>query len=181
MDKEYILEQKIIDRVTQLAAQQAIKSYEEEKANAHARERNKRLYNAKELLKHYPELRKYVEKIDHKAKASVPRIMVNEKLNVINLIEFGEDIVKSIKENSQATIAMVQYLDKALETLEFVYKQEGNMRDFEIVKLAYIEKIKIEAIAERYGMNKRSVYRIINSISERLAVLLFGVYGIKLE
>lgn len=175
------LEQITIDRVAQIAAQQAIKSYEEAKANINERERNKRLYNAKILLKHYDELKTYVEKIDYKTKVSIPKLMISEKENIINLIEFGGDIVKSIKQTSQTTIAMIQYLDRALDTLEYIYKQENNMRDFEIVKMCYMEKIKIELIAERYGINKRSVYKIINNVAERLAILLFGIYGIKLE
>ena len=179
--EEQQLEQTTIDRVAKIAAQQAIKSYEEVKANINARERSKRLYNAKELLKHYDELKIYVGKIDHKAKVSIPRLMISEKENIINLIEFGGDIVQSIKQTSQTTIAMIQYLDRALDTLEYIYKQENNIRDFEIIKMCYMEKIKIEIIAERYGINKRSVYKIINNVAERLAILLFGIYGIKLE
>lgn len=181
MVEEHQLEQTTIDRVAKIAAQQAIKSYEEAKAIINERERNKRLYNAKELLKHYDELKIYVGKIDHKAKISIPRLMISEKENIINLIEFGGDIVQSIKQTSQTTIAMIQYLDKALNTLEYIYKQENNMRDLEIIKMCYMEKIKIEIIAERYNINKRSVYKIINNVAERLAILLFGIYGIKLE
>ncbi|KYG90003.1 hypothetical protein A0U40_09775 [[Bacillus] sp. KCTC 13219] len=180
MEQE-LLEQQTIDRVAQIAAQQAIKTFEETKANVNTRERNKRLYNAKLLLKHYDELKAYVEKVDYKAKVSVPKLMISEKENIINLIEFGGDIVKSIKQTSQTTIAMIQYLDRALDTLEYIYRQENNTRDFEIVKLCYFEKIKFEIVADRYNINKRSVYKIINSVAERLAILLFGIYGIKLE
>ncbi|WP_107838402.1 hypothetical protein [Metasolibacillus meyeri] len=180
MEQE-LLEQQTIDRVSQIAAQQAIKTYEETKANVNAREYNKRLYNAKLLLKHYDELKTYVEKVDYKAKVSVPKLMISEKENIINLIEFGGDIVKSIKQTSQTTIAMIQYLDRALDTLEYIYKQENNARDFEIVKMYYFEKKKSDIVAERYSINKRSVYKIINNVAERLAILLFGIYGIKLE
>lgn len=173
--------EQVIDRVSAIAAKQAIIEYEKHKERAKKLEYNKRLRNAKILLKHYRELKTYVEKIDKKAKASVPKLMISEKENLINLLEFGDDIVSSIKESSQRTIVMIQHLDNALETLEFVYKKENNARQFNILKKRYVEGMTINALADMFHMNNRSIYKVLDTTSERLAILLFGVYGIKLE
>ncbi|KGR88415.1 hypothetical protein [Lysinibacillus odysseyi] len=175
------MDQQTIDRVAEVAARHAVAAYEEQKGKVYEKERSKRLHNAKLLLKHYREFKSYVDKIDNRAKASVPKIAIRENENIINLIEFGEDIVSSIKETSQRTIAMVQYIDRALATLEYIYQDENNTRYYNILKKRYMDGLTIEQIAELYRMNNRSIYKVLDSVTERLAVLLFGVYGIKIE
>ncbi|MED4546492.1 hypothetical protein P9262_22910, partial [Lysinibacillus sphaericus] len=115
--------------------------------------------NTKLLLKHYQEFKLYVEKIDEDVKVSIPRVLVSEGKNLIDLITFGEDIISSIKETSKRTIAMVQYIDKALDTLDYMYKQENNVRYFNILKKRYVDGQTISYLAEYYHMNDRSIYK----------------------
>lgn len=186
--KEKAIEEneKLIEHVTKISseigARQAIVAYEKQKQTQQQKEKKKRLYNAKILLKNYRVLKSYIGRIDGRAKAAYSKtLMVNETENLINLIEFSEDIVSSIKDQSQKTIVMIKHLDNALDALELIYKQENNERHFNVLKKRYIEGMAINKIGELYNMNSRSIYKIIDSTSERLAILLFGVYGIKLE
>lgn len=172
---------KLVEEVTQIATLKAIEVFNDQKEQAIQKEQNKRLHNTKLLLKHYQEFKLYVNKIDENVKVSLPRVLVSEEDNLIDLIAFGEDIISSIKETSKRTIAMVQHIDKALATLEYVYNQENNKKYFNILRKRYVEGQTIEAIAEFYRINNRSVYKILNSASERLAILLFGIYGVKLD
>lgn len=176
-----VKQSQLIEEVTQIATLKAIEVFNDQKEQAIQKEQSKRLHNTKLLLKNYQEFKIYVEKIDDKVKVSVPRVLVSEGKNLIDLITFGEDIISSIKETTKRTIAMVQYIDKALDTLEYMYKQEDNTRYFNILKKRYMEGQTISHLAEYYHMNDRSIYKALESATERLSILLFGVYGIKVE
>ncbi|MCT6922031.1 MAG: hypothetical protein M3Z34_08145 [Staphylococcus epidermidis] len=176
-----VKQSQLIEEVTQIATLKAIEVFNDQKEQAIQKEQSKRLHNTKLLLKNYQEFKIYVEKIDDKVKVSVPRVLVSEGKNLIDLITFGEDIISSIKETSKRTIAMVQYIDKALDTLEYMYKQEDNTRYFNILKKRYVDGQTISYLAEYYHMNDRSIYKALESATERLSILLFGVYGIKVE
>lgn len=176
-----VKQSQLIEEVTQIATLKAIEVFNDQKEQAIQKEQSKRLHNTKLLLKNYQEFKIYVEKIDDKVKVSVPRVLVSEGKNLIDLITFGEDIISSIKETSKRTIAMVQYIDKALDTLEYMYKQEDNTRYINILKKRYMEGQTISHLAEYYHMNDRSIYKALESATERLSILLFGVYGIKVE
>lgn len=176
-----VKQSQLIEEVTQIATLKAIEVFNDQKEQAIQKEQRKRLHNTKLLLKNYQEFKIYVEKIDDKVKVSVPRVLVSEGKNLIDLITFGEDIISSIKETSKRTIAMVQYIDKALDTLEYMYKQEDNTRYFNILKKRYVDGQTISYLAEYYHMNDRSIYKALESATERLSILLFGVYGIKVE
>ncbi len=178
---ENVKQSKLIEEVTQIATLKAIEVFNDQKEQAIQKEQSKRLHNTKLLLKHYQEFKLYVEKIDEDVKVSIPRVLVSEGKNLIDLITFGEDIISSIKETSKRTIAMVQYIDKALDTLDYMYKQENNVRYFNILKKRYVDGQTISYLAEYYHMNDRSIYKALESATERLSILLFGVYGIKVE
>lgn len=178
------INEEIVAKVSAIAAGVAttatIAEYEKQKQKATKQEQTKRLHNAKLLLKHYNTFKAFVDKIDDQVKASIPEDILKEK-GIIQLLEFEKDIVGSIKKNTQQTIVMVQQIDKALETLEYIYKKEDNERNFKVLESRFIDGLKMTAIAERYHISERAAYKIIEHASERLAVLLFGVYGIKLE
>lgn len=179
------INEEIVAKVSAIAAEIAtsttIAEYEKQKNKATKQEQTKRLYNAKLLLKHYNTFKAFVDKVDNQVKASIPEDILKEKNSIIQLLEFEKDIVGSIKKNTQQTIVMVQQIDKALETLEYIYIKEDNARYYDVLKSRYIDGLKVSAVAELYNFNERTVYKIVEMAAERLAILLFGVYGIKLE
>lgn len=179
------INEEIVAKVSAIAAEVAasatITEYEKQKKLATKKEQTKRLHNAKLLLKHYNTFKAFVDKVDDQVKASIPEDLLNEKNGIIQLLEFEKDIVSSIKKNTQQTIIMVQQIDKALATLEYIYKKEDNERYYNVLKSRYIDGLKMSAVAELYHLNERTVYKVIEQTTERLAILLFGVYGIKLE
>lgn len=179
------INEEIVAKVSAIAAGVAatatIVEYEKQKQKSTKQEQTKRLHNAKLLLKHYNTFKAFVDKIDDQVKASIPEDILKEKNGIIQLLEFEKDIVGSIKKNTQQTIVMVQQIDKALETLEYIYKKEDNERYYNVLKSRFIDGLKMSAVAELYNLNERTVYKVIENASERLAILLFGVYGIKLE
>lgn len=169
-------EEILIEQITQIA----IEAYKKTEEQEQKKKQDKRLHNTKLLLEHYREFKMYVNEIDKGVKTEVPKIQVEEDKNIIDLITFGDDLINSIKVSTKKTIAMIQYLDKALDALEYIYKQEKNERYYQIVKRRYIDGESISSIASCYDLNSRTVYKIIDRVAERLSVLLFGIYGIKI-
>ena len=170
-----------VKEIAELAAAEAIKVFHKTKEAAQKEEKSKRLRNTKLLMKSYNELKEYVERVDVqvKARATVPKISVDSNENIIDLIQFGTDVVKSIKSSTQATIVMIQHIDRALDALEYIYKKENDIASYKVFIKRYISKMTIEQLAELHNMSRRTVYNTLDKVLERLSVLLFGVYAIK--
>lgn len=168
---------KFIEEVTQIATLKAIEVFNEQKEDELRKEKDKKLHNTKLLLKHYQEFKLYIDKT--RGQEATAKLTTEDK-NVMATITFGdeEEIINSIKVTTKRTVAMVQYIDKALETLEFMYKQEKNERDFNVLKKRYMEGWTIPKLAEFHYMHERSVYKVLDNVTERLSVLLFGIYGV---
>lgn len=149
-----------------------------DRADTEAKEQDKRLRNTKLLLQNYRAFKVYAKKIEKNAVAEWEGVDVEE------LLVFGEDLVKSIRQSSQRTIVMVQHIDLALATLKYLYsleKHPGTRRQYDILHTRYVDGLKIDEIAEKNEINNRSVYKAIDAATERLSILLFGVYGLRIE
>lgn len=165
---------KLIEEVAQIATLKAIEVFNAQKEEVLQTEKDKRLHNTKLLLKHYQEFKLYTDKTKGTTSS---RLSADEK-NILATITFGDEVINSIKETTKRTVTMVRYIDNALATLEFMYKQEKNERDFNVLKKRYMEGWSIPKLAEFYHMHERSVYKVLDSVTERLSILLFGIYGV---
>lgn len=166
-----------IEIISKTAAEQTLAFHEKANEEVRQKEKDKRLHNTKLLLKHYQELKLYTSKTKEK-KADDKLAQEDKKITATITFAEDEDIISSIKATTKRTVAMIRYIDNALETLEFMYKQEKNERDFNILKKRYIEGCSIQTLAELYALNDRSIYKALDGVVDRLSVLLFGIYGI---
>ena len=78
---------------------------------------------------------------------------------------------------------MMSHVDKMLAAYEAICRDSGNpdeIRRWEALSLRYIDedRLKVEDIAERLCIDKRTFYRDINKAMEDMAVLLFGIEAI---
>ncbi|MFD1203575.1 hypothetical protein ACFQ38_00290 [Sporosarcina contaminans] len=142
------------------------------------KEKDKRLRNTKLLLRNYHSFRQYAE--EHEGEDFTEETPIRE------LILNSQDIVASIRMTTKRTIIMIRHLDNALKALQFICLQEEKedkptSRHYDILHKRFIEQRAIEEIAKEYLVNERTVYKLIDSASERLSLLLFGVYGLKVE
>ena len=143
------------------------------------RNKDGRLRNTKLLLRNYHSFQKYVEQ--HKNDD-----FSEEEEPIQELILNYQDIVSSIRITTKRTIVMFKHLDNALKALQYICEMEEKegkttSRHYDVLHKRFIEQRAIEEIAEEYDVNERTVYKFIDSAAERLSVLLFGVYGIKVE
>lgn len=151
---------------------------EKTKKQAEKKEKDKRLRNTKLLLRNYHSFRQYAEEHEDDD--------FTEETPVRELILNSQDIVASIRMTTKRTIIMIRHLDNALKALQFICIQEekndkATSRHYEVLHKRFIEQRAIEEIASEYAVNERTVYKLIDSACERLSLLLFGVYGLKVE
>lgn len=161
-----------------LITTKVLEIHEEKKEAAEKKEKDKRLRNTKLLLQNYRSFQGYAERIEKNATEDWEGIEVEE------LLVFGEDIVKSIRQSSQRTLVMVQHINLALETLKHSYsleKHPGTRRQYDILHARFVEGALIREIAEENEINNRNVYKAIDAATERLSIILFGVYGLRIE
>lgn len=168
----------LTEKEIELITSKVIDILEKQKETTEKKERDKRLRNTKLLLQNYRSFKKYAEKIEEETVEEL------EEINVMELLVVGEDLVKSIKQTTRRTLIMVRHIDQALVTLENFYsteKHSGTRRQFDILHDRYVKGELIREIAEKNEINDRSVYKAIDAAVERLAIILFGVYGLKIE
>lgn len=170
----------VVEIAAKAATDRAIEVHKQLHLEEEKQARDKRLRNTKLLLKNYREFKNYVEKVEKKV---VKREGFEDSASITDLLVYGEDIVKSIKVSTQRTILMVQYIDQSLAAFKYICENDpyrDSLRQYEVLHLRYVVGMTIEDIADEFRINERSVYKAIDSASERLSVILFGVYGIQI-
>lgn len=168
----------LTEKQIELITSKVIEIHEQQKESAEQKEKDKRLRNTKLLLQNYRSFKKYAEKIEGE------KVEELEEVNVMELLIVGEDLVKSIKQTTKRTLVMVRHIDQALKTLEYFYSTEKDSRtrrQYDILHARYVKGALIREIAEENEIDDRNVYRAIDAAVERLTVILFGVYGLKIE
>lgn len=164
---------------TEVLVDTVLKTYFREKKIEEKKEQDKRLRNTKLLLRNYQTFKRYSEK--HEGDKDIDR-----ELSTQQLILNSEDLVQSIRLTTERTLLMIQHLDKALQALDFICQQElledkATGKQYEILKKRYVIGETVDAISSFYSIGERTVYKAIDAGAERLSVLLFGVYGLKVE
>lgn len=91
----------------------------------------------------------------------------------------GEAWLRSIRKNKARTAVMLAHLDAALDELEKEARQKGRAYMFGAYRLRYMEGLTAEEVAEKLNTGKNSPARWCKQLNERLAVLLFGVDGLR--
>ena len=91
----------------------------------------------------------------------------------------GEAWLRSIRKNKARTAVMLAHLDAALDELEKETRQKGRAYMFDAYRARYMEGLTAEEVAEKLNTGKNSPARWCKQLNERLAVLLFGVDGLR--
>ena len=154
-----------LEAIVRLASETAVESYrkelerQQEQDGKARRERHHRVVNsAKMLLKNYRRFKKMT-------------------------VSSGELEVVSIKDRVARTELMIEHIDAMLE----VYKKDCNrspegQRRYRVIYWMYLsedESKTAEDIAEMENVVVRTVFRDIKTAYEELAVLFFGIDGVR--
>lgn len=167
-----MLDEQMINYIVKLAVDSAINYLEDEKERA----RDRRLRNTKLLLKNYKNLKKHAASI---------RLEIDEldELLLLDALETDEFAVESIKRSKKRTLVIIKFIDKMLELYQSLCTDEKECMKYEILYSIYIaeERASIKALADRYGVTTRQIYKILKNSVNEISILLFGIDTINLN
>lgn len=179
-----------LEAIVRLASETAVESYRKElerqqEQDGKARiERHRRVVNsAKMLLKNYRRFKKMTVSSVYGKDTSTNETLVELLELMQGIYRSGELEVVSIKDRVARTELMIEHIDAMLE----VYKKDCNrspegQRRYRVIYWMYLsedESKTAEDIAEMENVVVRTVFRDIKTAYEELAVLFFGIDGVR--
>ena len=179
-------------RVMELAIQRGIETgtkaamdyLTEEKKTQQKGRYDRRLRNTRLLLKNYRTFKQHAQGAVFNAKKA--------KENAVDILDGLDDFafddglyIESIKRSQQRTIIIIRHIDEMLKYYRIACEQSGRedeMRCYRIIMATYIDDDKktAEEIAETENIERRTVYKNINTAIKPISALIFGVDSIKL-
>lgn len=179
-----------LETIVRLASETAVESYrnelerQQEQDGKARRERHHRVVNsAKMLLKNYRRFKKMTVSSVYGKDTSTNETLVELLELMQGIYRSGELEVVSIKDRVARTELMIEHIDAMLE----VYKKDCNrspegQRRYRVIYWMYLsedESKTAEDIAEMENVVVRTVFRDIKTAYEELAVLFFGIDGVR--
>lgn len=179
-----------LEAIVRLASETAVESYrkelerQQEQDGKARRERHHRVVNsAKMLLKNYRRFKKMTVSSVYGKDTSTNETLVELLELMQGIYRSGELEVVSIKDRVARTELMIEHIDAMLE----VYKNDCNrspegQRRYRVIYWMYLsedESKTAEDIAEMENVVVRTVFRDIKTAYEELAVLFFGIDGVR--
>ena len=179
-----------LEAIVRLASETAVESYrkelerQQEQDGKARRERHHRVVNsAKMLLKNYRRFQKMTVSSVYGKDTSTNETLVELLELMQGIYRSGELEVVSIKDRVARTELMIEHIDAMLE----VYKKDCNrspegQRRYRVIYWMYLsedESKTAEDIAEMENVVVRTVFRDIKTAYEELAVLFFGIDGVR--
>jgi hypothetical protein len=179
-----------LEAIVRLASETAVESYrkelerQQEQDGKARRERHHRVVNsAKMLLKNYRRFKKMIVSSVYGKDTSTNETLVELLELMQGIYRSGELEVVSIKDRVARTELMIEHIDAMLE----VYKKDCNrspegQRRYRVIYWMYLsedESKTAEDIAEMENVVVRTVFRDIKTAYEELAVLFFGIDGVR--
>lgn len=179
-----------LEAIVRLASETAVESYrkelerQQEQDGKARRERHHRVVNsAKMLLKNYRRFKKMTVSSVYGKDTSTNETLVELLELMQGIYRSGELEVVSIKDRVARTELIIEHIDAMLE----VYKKDCNrspegQRRYRVIYWMYLsedESKTAEDIAEMENVVVRTVFRDIKTAYEELAVLFFGIDGVR--
>lgn len=179
-----------LEAIVRLASETAVESYrkelerQQEQDGKARRERHHRVVNsAKMLLKNYRRFKKMTVSSVYGKDTSTNETLVELLELMQGIYRSGELEVVSIKDRVARTELMIEHIDAMLE----VYKKDCNrspegQRRYRVIYWMYLsedESKTAEDIAAMENVVVRTVFRDIKTAYEELAVLFFGIDGVR--
>ena len=179
-----------LEAIVRLASETAVESYrkelerQQEQDGKARRERHHRVVNsAKMLLKNYRRFKKMTVSSVYGKDTSTNETLVELLELMQGIYRSGELEVVSIKDRVARTELMIEHIDAMLE----VDKKDCNrspegQRRYRVIYWMYLsedESKTAEDIAEMENVVVRTVFRDIKTAYEELAVLFFGIDGVR--
>lgn len=184
MSNKHLSEEQVIELAVSAGVKAADKRFEALQKKANEEKRDKRLHNTKLLIRNYRMFKAHAESSINNAFECEDSVF--DILAMMSDTKFAkaETTVKSIKSSAARTAVMINHITAMIENYEIWCQKSGkpeNERRCRVLKALYIDDDPPtpEEIAEREGIEKRTVYKDIDAAVEILAALIFGIDSIK--
>lgn len=180
----YVIDDTQLKEICQTAASAGVKAYREEHERAERERQSRVLNNAKTLIVNYRRFKKMCEKSVYD-KDTTSEISLKEVMQLMSGQFRDTDFeILSIKEKVVRTRMIMNHVDTMLK----VYEQQCNespdpeeARRFRIIKALYLDEKQEKAkdVADRECITISTVYRDCDKAFRKLAILFFGIDGVR--
>lgn len=170
----------------EVAAKEAAKAVERERKAARNRQVDKRLHNTKVLFRNYRKMKLYCTEAIYEKFSDVEEY---ESFMEIMELMTGQPtdeqlLLESVERSVMRTQAMMAHVDRMLGIYQGLCERSGRKEDgrrWRVLRGMYLdgEPVTASELAEREYVEKRTVYRDVDAATEDMAVLLFGIDGIR--
>lgn len=165
----------------------AIRAAERERQQYRKELYDKRYHNTKLLLKHYRALNEhYKHAVFDTNSAEVEDPSFSEIMHAMNSTIADDTLyIESIKQSTVRTKIIMAHVNRMLEIYRTMCYDSGKQEDerrWKAVYRTYISagQANAEEIAADLGINKRTVYKYIDTSVSDLTVLFFGIGGLEI-
>lgn len=182
--KRYVLTEAELALVADVAAEKAISTYQEQHKVAEKERQNKVLNSAKTLVKNYRRFKAMTYGAVYDGETITDETL-KEVLQLMNgNFRNKEFEVLSIKEKALRTKTILDHVDSMLE----VYRKQCEMasdpeegRRYRVINGLYIadNPQTVQELAEQECVAERTIFRDRDIAFKRLAILFFGIDGIR--
>jgi len=174
-----------VEQGIQIGVKAAMDYLAEERQKAKRSRCDRRLHNTRLLLKNYRLFRKHAEGAVFNARQA--------KESAVDILDGLDDAalsdgayVEGIKKSQQRTVIILRHIDEMLRYWRVICEQSGkpeDMRRYRVITALYIdqERLRAEDIAEREGIEPRTIYKDVSTAVKPLSALIFGIDGTNME
>ena len=182
--KKYMIDEEQLNVIYETAARAGVEAYREEHEKAECERASRVLNNAKTLITNYRRFKDMCEKSVYD-KNTTADMDLKDVLELMSGNFRDKDFtVLSIKEKVSRTKMIMEHVDSMLE----VYRKHcemspdpEEMRRYRVIEKMYLaeEPWKPADIADEEAITVSTVYRDIDKACRKLAVLFFGIDGVR--
>lgn len=178
-DEEYVAE--IVKLAAKAGADAAIEHINQQKKREKKERVDRRLHNTKLLLRHYKSFKNHIENAVFEE--------IEDARDTLEEIEelmwepsvTSDMIVESILKNLARTKIIVEHTERMINCYRDMCKSDPvHIRHFNVIYDMYISEHEYTPaeVAEKYHIDKRTIYKDVNAACKTLSMLLFGIDGI---
>lgn len=185
MGKQLSQEQ-VIRIAVRAGIEAAQKQFEFEKNKARKQAKDNRLHNTKLLIQNFRMFKIHAEKSIYSAADCEESVFDILAMMSDRRFSEAESTVAAIKNSAARTAVMVQHIEAMVEMYKIWCERSGkkeNERRYRVLYALYIsdKAMTPEDIAKVECIDKRTVYKDIDSACETLGSLIFGIDSLRSE
>ena len=174
-----------IEKGIAMGVQAAMDYLEEERIKSQKGRYDRRLHNTRLLLKNYRLFKKHAEGAIYNAQ-QVKESAVDILDGLDDAMISDKAYVAGIKKSQEHTVIVLHHVEEMLNFYRISCEQSGKpeeTRRYRVIMQMYInpQKMTAQQIAEKEGIEERTVYKDITAAVKPISALIFGIDSLRLK